>query len=119
MRIYECSYIDILDPSKNVSMSGGYIYTNINEFVSDLIQFIDDYIDSSWIPQTGYRQRPRCITNDTKVIQPYGIENIRYNNSSELLEICQYLKRSKYLYLNLDRTAGIVIHTGEYKFEAI
>jgi hypothetical protein len=96
-------------------MSRGYIYSEINEFVRDLIQFIDIYIDSSWIPQTTYRQLPRGITNDNKVIQQYGIETIRYNNVNELLEICQYLKRSKYLYLNVDRTTGIVIHVREYR----
>ena len=117
MKIYECSNINILDSRKNISMSRGYIYFDINEFVNDLIYFIDIYIDSSWIPQTNYRQLPRGVNNDSNVIQTYGIENIRYNNTSELLEICQCLKRSKYLYLNSDRTEGIVIHVTEYKIE--
>jgi hypothetical protein len=95
-------------------MSKGYIYVDINEFVRDLIRFVDIYIDASWIPQTAYRQLARGITNETKVTRSYGVENIRYNNVNELLEICQYLKSSKYLYLNGDRSEAIVIHVLEY-----
>jgi hypothetical protein len=113
MRIYECSYIDILDGSKNVSMSGGYIYYDINEFVSDLIKFINDYIEDSWIPQTNYRQLPRGVYNITKKYSSFGEKQHIYNNTSELIDVCLYLKRSKYIYLDVDRTRGIVIHATE------
>jgi hypothetical protein len=94
-------------------MSEGYIYIDINEFVSDLIQFIDIYIDSSWIPQTNYRQLPRGIIITAKQYLNFGDKQCSYNNTNELMDICLYLKRSKYLYLNSDRTRGIVIHTTE------
>jgi hypothetical protein len=92
-------------------MSEGYIYCDINEFVSHLIQFIDIYIDSSWIPQTDYRQLPRGMIITAKKYVNFRDKQCSYSNTNELIDICLSLKRSKYLYLNSDRTRGIVIHT--------
>lgn len=117
MRIYECSYINLINTSKNISMSGVYLYCDVNEFVKALITFIDNYIDSSWIPQTNYRQLPKGVIMDPKKIISLGDTIYNYNNISELTDICLYLKKSKYLYLNCDRTEGIVIHTIETQID--
>jgi hypothetical protein len=94
-------------------MSCVYLYRDVNEFVRHLTKFIDSYIDSSWISQTSYHQLTRDIVIDTKKILKFGDTSYNYNNVSELIDICLYLKRSKYLYLNRDRTEGIVIHVLE------
>jgi len=98
MRIYDCAYINIIESNKNVNISDECV--NIDEFVEATINFIEFYIDNTWIPQTNFRM-------------------YEDNSSSVLLEICKNLCRSKYLYLNKDRTEGILIHVAEYKIETV
>lgn len=108
-----------MDSRNNVSMSGKYIYSDVNEFVRHLIVFVNNYIDSSWIPQTSYRQIPKGVFIDTTKISTFGDISHNYNNISDLIDICLILKKSKYLYLNSDRTEGIAIHTLESKIDYI